>query len=71
MRPIASHAPERPVVQGFAVDTFRTALSHAARATGVPMFSPDVGHGDLVTTARKHTHVVAGETQLGSAAVLR
>ncbi len=64
-----------------------SALARAARAAGVPTFSPhdlrhrkvsmlhaggvswarigeQVGHGDLVTTARTYTHVVADEAAL-------
>jgi integrase len=80
-------ASERPVFQGFGADRFRTALTRAATAAGVPVFSPHdlrhrrvsllhlagmpwarigeiVGHGDLVTTARTYTHVVADEAEL-------
>lgn len=71
MRPIASRTPERPDFQGFGVDKFRTPLTRAATAAIVPMFSPYVGHGDLVTVARTHTHVVADEAELDYAAVLR
>ena len=78
--------PERRVFQGFGADRFRTALTRACTAAGVPLFSPHglrhrrvsllhlggmpwarigelVGHGDLVTTARTYTHVVADEAE--------
>jgi integrase len=79
--------PERRVFQGFGADKFRTALTRACTAAGVPHFGPHalrhrrvsllhlggmpwarigelVGHGDLVTTARTYTHVVADEAEL-------
>jgi integrase len=79
--------PQRPVFQGFGADRFRTALTRACTAAGVPTFSPhglrhrrvslmhlagvpwarigeQVGHDDLVTTARTYTHVVADEREL-------
>lgn len=79
--------PEQPVFQGFGADRFRTALTRACRAAGVPTFSPhdlrhrrvslmhlagvpwarigeQVGHDDLVTTARTYTHALVDETEL-------
>lgn len=38
-------APERPVFQGFGSDRFRTAITRACTAAGVPLFSPhDLRH---------------------------
>jgi len=85
--------PERRVFQGFGADRFRTAITRAATAAAVPMFSPHdlrhrrvsllhlagmpwarigelVGHGDIVTTARTYTHVVADEAELEYAGLL-
>ena len=85
--------PERPVFQGFGSDRFRTAITRACTAAGVPTFSPHdlrhrrvsllhlggmpwarigemVGHGDVVTTARTYTHVMAVEDELDYAALL-
>lgn len=85
---------DRPVFQGFGADRFRTALSRACTAAGVPAFSPhdlrhrrvslmhlagvpwarigeQVGHDDLVTTARTYTHVVADEREVAYGALLR
>jgi len=85
--------PTRRVFQGFGADRFRTALTRACTASGVPTFSPHdlrhrrvsllhlggmpwarigelVGHGDLVTTARTYTHVVADEAELDYAGML-
>ena len=85
--PRDDRTPERRVFQGFGADRFRTAITRAATAAAVPMFSPHdlrhrrvslmheqgvswarigeaVGHGDIVTTARVYTHVVADETEL-------
>ena len=79
--------PERQIFQGYGADRFRTALTRACTAAGVPAFSPhdlrhrrvsllhlggmpwarigeQVGHDDLVTTARTYTHVVADEREL-------
>jgi integrase len=79
--------PERRVFQGFGADRFRTALTRACTAAGIPTFSPHdlrhrrvsllhlggmpwarigelVGHGDIVTTARTYTHVVADEAEI-------
>ena len=37
--------PERPVFQGFGADQFRTAITRACTAAGVPAFSPhDLRH---------------------------
>jgi len=78
---------ERPVLQGFGFDRYRTALTRACTAAGVPTFSPhdlrhrrisllhlsnvpwarigeQVGHDDLVTTARTYTHVLVDERDL-------
>jgi integrase len=86
--------PQRPVLQSFGADRFRTALTRACTAAAVPAFSPHdlrhrqvsllhlggmpwarigelVGHGDLVTTARTYTHVVAEEAELDYEEVLR
>ena len=86
--------PTRRVFEGFGADRFRTALTRACTASGVPAFSPHdlrhrrvsllhlggmswarigelVGHGDLVTTARTYTHVVADEAELDYAEALR
>ncbi len=83
--------PERPVFQGFGSDRFRTAITRACTAAGVPTFSPhalrhrrvsllhlagmpwarigeQVGHDDLVTTARTYTHVLVDERELDCAA---
>ncbi len=91
--PREDRAPARPVFQGFGADKFRTALTRACTAAGVPTFSPHdlrhrrvsllhlggmpwarigelVGHGDIVTTARVYTHVVASEAELDYAEVL-
>lgn len=79
--------PDRQVFLGFGADRFRTAITRACTAAGVPTFSPHdlrhrrvsllhlggmpwarigelVGHGDVVTTARTYTHVVADEREL-------
>jgi len=79
--------PEMTVFQGFAADRFRTAITRACIASGVPAFSPhdlrhrrvpllhlagmpwarigeQVGHDDLVTTARTYTHVLVNEAEL-------
>jgi integrase len=84
--------PERRVFQGFGVDKFRTAITRACTASGVPTSSPHdlghrrvrllhlggmpwarigelVGHGDVVTTARTYTHVVASGDELDYAAL--
>ena len=73
--------------QGFGSDRFRTALTRACTAAGVPTFSPhdlrhrrvsllhlagipwarigeQVGHDDLVTTARTYTHVIVDEREV-------
>src|SRR5262249_25665282 len=43
--PREDRTPERPVFQGFGGDRFRTALTRATTAAGVPMFSPhDLRH---------------------------
>ena len=43
--PRDDRAPERPVFQGFGADKFRTALTRACTAAGVPVFSPhDLRH---------------------------
>lgn len=86
--------PERHVFQGFGADKFRTAITRACTAAGVPTFSPHdlrhrrvsllhlagmpwarigelVGHGDIVTTARTYTHVVADEAELDYTTMLR
>jgi integrase len=85
--PRDDRTPERPVFAGFGSDRFRTALTRATTAAGVPAFSPhdlrhrrvsllhaqglswarigeQVGHADLVTTARVNTHVVADEAEI-------
>jgi integrase len=85
--------PDRQVFQGFGADRFRTAITRACTAAGIPTFSPHdlrhrrvsllhlggmplarigemVGHGDIVTTARTYTHVVASEDELDYADLL-
>ena len=85
--------PERQVFMGFGADKFRTAITRACTASGVPTFSPHdlrhrrvsllhlagmpwarigelVGHGDVVTTARTYTHVVASEDELNYAMLI-
>jgi integrase len=85
--------PDRQVFLGFGADRFRTAITRACTAAGIPTFSPHdlrhrrvsllhlggmplarigemVGHGDIVTTARTYTHVVASENELDYAALL-
>jgi integrase len=85
--------PDKRVFQGFGGDRFRTALTRACTAAGVPHFSPhdlrhrrvsllhlagvpwarigeQVGHDDLITTARTYTHVLVDETELDYAALL-
>jgi integrase len=85
--------PERLVFEGFGSDRFRTALTRACTAAGVPTFSPhdlrhrrisrmhlagvpwarigeQVGHDDLVTTARTYTHVVADEREIEYSALI-
>lgn len=43
--PREDRVPERPVFQGFGADRFRTALTRACTAAGVPHFSPhDLRH---------------------------
>jgi integrase len=43
--PREDRVPARPVFQGFGADRFRTAISRACRAAGVPTFSPhDLRH---------------------------
>jgi integrase len=43
--PREDRTPERPVFQGFGGDRFRTALTRACTAAGVPQFSPhDLRH---------------------------
>jgi integrase len=79
--PRDDRVPGRPVFQGFGGDRYRTAITRACTAAGVPAFSPhdlrhrrvsllhlagvpwarigeQVGHDDLMTTARTYTHVV-------------
>jgi integrase len=91
--PRDDRAPQRPVFQGFGADRFRTALTRACTAAGVPTFSPhdlrhrrvsllhlggvpwarigeQVGHDDLVTTARTYTHVLVDERELEYACLL-
>ena len=91
--PRDDRVPERPVFGGFGADRFRTALTRASTAAGVPTFSPhdlrhrrvsllhaqghtwarigkQVGHADLVTTARTYTHVVGDEAELDYARLL-
>ncbi len=85
--PRDDRVPGRSVFEGFGADRFRTALTRACTAAGIPTFSPHdlrhrrvslmheqgvswarigelVGHGDIVTTARTYTHVVADEAEL-------
>ena len=91
--PRDDRTPERQVFMGFGADKFRTAITRACTASGVPTFSPHdlrhrrvsllhlggmpwarigemVGHGDVVTTARTYTHVVASEDELDYTALL-
>jgi integrase len=91
--PRDDRVPERPVFGGFGADRFRTALTRACTAAGVPTFSPhdlrhrrvsllhaqghtwarigkQVGHADLVTTARTYTHVLGDEAELDYAHLL-
>jgi integrase len=86
-------APGRRVFEGFGADRFRTALTRAATAAAVPVFSPHdlrhrrvsllhlggmpwarigelVGHGDITTTSRVYSHVVADTAELDYAALL-
>jgi integrase len=86
-------APERQVFQGFGADRYRTAVTRACTAAGVPAFSPhdlrhrrvsllhlagvpwarigeQVGHDDLVTTARTYTHTLVDERELDYLEVL-
>jgi integrase len=43
--PHADRVPERPVFQGFGAERFRTAITRACTAAGVPHFSPhDLRH---------------------------
>jgi integrase len=92
--PRDDRVPERKVFQGFGADRFRTALTRACTAAGVPTFSPhdlrhrrvsllhlagvpwarigeQVGHDDLVTTARTYTHVLVDERELAYEGLLR
>lgn len=92
--PRDDRTPTRRVFKGFGADKFRTSLTRACTAAGIPAFSPHdlrhrrvsllhlggmpwarigelVGHGDLVTTARTYTHVVADESELDYAEVLK
>ena len=92
--PCDDRVPERPVFGGFGADRFRTALTRACTAAGVPTFSPhdlrhrrvsllhaqghtwarigqQVGHADLVTTARTYTHVLVDEAEIDYALALK
>lgn len=91
--PRDDRVPDRQVFLGFADSRFRTAITRACTASGVPTFSPHdlrhrrvsllhlggmpwarigelVGHGDVITTARTYTHVVASEDELDYAALI-
>jgi integrase len=91
--PRDDRVPDRQVFLGFAGTRFRTAITRACTAAGIPTFSPHdlrhrrvsllhlggmpwarigelVGHGDVVTTARTYTHVVADERELAYVSLL-
>jgi integrase len=91
--PRDDRVPDRQVFLGFGGARFRTAITRACTAAGVPTFSPHdlrhrrvsllhlggmpwvrigelVGHGDVVTTARTYSHVLADESELDCAALI-
>ena len=64
--------PERRVFQGFGGDRFRTALTRAWTAAGVPwaQIGEHVGQRNLAVTAKTYSHVLADEAELDYAELL-